>query len=155
MKWLVRSRSPRDRSQYCRGLHTSGRETTASARRQCSARERRPVRTGSSVSLDTLFSKNFYPAVLAQPDDQRDKNKRSGVAPQDTHDVQSATQTCVHKQTIEKLVTPEEGRGAQGTVTPDQTIMTKEIQKLVTHKGAVSHRRGAIQMLVTQRVHES
>ena len=50
MKRLVRSRSPRDRSQYCRGLHTSGRETTASARRQCSARERRPVRTGSSVS---------------------------------------------------------------------------------------------------------
>ena len=38
------------------------------------------------------------------------------------------------------------------TVTPDQTIMTKEIQKLVTHKGAVSHRRGAIQLLVTQRV---
>ena len=32
MKWLVRSRSPRDRSQYCRGLHTSGNETTASAR---------------------------------------------------------------------------------------------------------------------------
>ena len=47
-----------------RGNHTSGRETTASARRQCSARERRPVHTGSSVSLDTLFSKNISPQPL-------------------------------------------------------------------------------------------
>ena len=30
-----------------------------------------------------------------------------------------------------------------------------QIQKLVTHKGAVSHRRGAIQTLVTLCVHES
>ena len=29
---------------------------------------------------------------------QRDKNESQGVAPQDTHDVQLDTQTCVHKQ---------------------------------------------------------
>ena len=63
-----------------------------------------------SVSLDTFFSKKFFPVLAAnvlKPVDRREKNTRQGVAPQDTRDVQLATQTCVHKQTTnKKLVTP-------------------------------------------------
>ena len=43
-----------------------------------------------SVSLDTLFSKKFYPVLAAnvlKPVDIREKNMRQGVAPQDTQDV--------------------------------------------------------------------
>ena len=43
-----------------------------------------------SVSLDTFFSKKFYPVLAAnvlKPVDIREKNMRQGVAPQDTQDV--------------------------------------------------------------------
>ena len=56
------------------------------------------------------ISKKFFPVLAAnvlKPVDRREKNTRQGVAPQDTRDVQLATQTCVHKQTTnKKLVTP-------------------------------------------------
>ena len=42
------------------------------------------------MSLDTFFSKKFYPVLAAnvlKPVDIREKNMRQGVAPQDTQDV--------------------------------------------------------------------
>ena len=132
MKRLVRSRSPRDRSQYCRGLHTSGSETTASARKQCSARERRPVRTGSNLCLSTLSSQRIsippsWPSQTIRGTRTRDKGSLPKTR---TTCSQPRRRACTNKQTIQKMLPRRKGK--------------VQIQKLVTrcHKARcteVSH----------------
>ena len=71
MKRLVRSRSSRDRSQYCRGLHTSGNETTASARN--TAHENADLFAQDHLCLSTLSSQR----ISIPKGQEREKRGRS------------------------------------------------------------------------------
>ena len=115
MKRLVRSRSPRDRSQYCRGLHTSGRETTASARSQCSARERRPVRTGSNLCLSTLYSQRIS-IPKGQEREIRGRSPRHARRAVSHADVRAQTTKVSHPRAVQSVTQEVHSPPGSGTV---------------------------------------
>ena len=92
------------------------------------------------MSLDTFFSKKFYPVLAAnvlKPVDIREKNMRQGVAPQDTQDVHSlvtAVQNPVTKtnkpkqQEVSHPLEKSNPRCNKKLVTTEVQLVTNEVQ---------------------------